>query len=64
MRKLIIGTLSTAIGAGVFLYSFPVITGNVVSESSGVNLLPLFGSILLVCGVALFFLEAKERKKN
>lgn len=64
MRKLIIGTLSLGIGAALLLYSFPIMTGSVISDSTGTNLLPLFGSVLFLCGLALFFMEARETRKK
>ena len=60
MRRQIIGTLSIILGTIIILDSIPGITGNIISEQTGLNLISFFGLIFLVCGVALFFLEARE----
>lgn len=65
MRRLIIGAVSMAIGAATLLYAFPsIITGNAIAEGAGSTLVPIFSVILLLCGLALFVLEAKEVKKK
>ena len=64
MRRQIIGTLSIILGTIIILDSIPGITGNIISDQTGLNLASLFGVVLFVCGLALFFLEAKEAQKK
>ncbi|MDP3991916.1 MAG: hypothetical protein U1B79_00935 [Candidatus Pacearchaeota archaeon] len=60
MRRKIIGMFSIILGTIIILDSLPGITGNIISEQTGLNLISFFGLIFLVCGLALFFLEARE----
>ena len=62
MRRQIIGTLSIILGTILIMDSIPGITGNIISEQAGLNLISFFGLVFLVCGLALFFLEAREVK--
>ena len=67
MRRQIIGTFSIILGTILVLDSIPGITGNIISEQTGFNLVSVFGLIFLACGLALFFLEAREtlgKKQN
>jgi len=64
MRRQIIGTLSIILGTIIILDSIPGITGNIISEQTGLNLVSVFGLIFFVCGLALFFLEARETQRN
>ncbi len=64
MKRQIIGTISIILGTIAILDSIPSITGNIISNQPGLNLVSLFGIILFVCGLALFFLEAKESQKE
>ena len=63
MRRQIIGTLSIILGTVIILDSIPGLTGHIVSEQTGLNFVSLFGVVFFVCGLALFFLEAKEEQK-
>jgi len=62
MRKVIIGTLSIMLGTILLMDSLPGLTGYVISESTGFNLLSILGLIFLICGLTLFVLEAKNGK--
>ena len=64
MRRQIIGTFSIILGTILVLDSIPDITGNIISEQTGFNLVSVFGLIFLVCGIALFFLEAREAQRK
>ena len=60
MRRPIIGTLSIILGTILILDSIPGITGNIISEQTGFNLISVLGIIFFICGIALFFLEIRE----
>ena len=63
MRRVIIGTLSIILGTILLIDSLPGITGYIISETDGFSLLSFFGFIFLICGFALFILEARENRK-
>lgn len=64
MRKMIIGTMAIGIGVAALIYSFPMMTGSIIAEKSGGSLSSIFSFILIACGLALFFIEAREGIKN
>ena len=64
MRKVIIGTISIILGVVLLMDSLPGITGYVISTQETINLLSIFGFIFLICGFALFVLEAREKQKT
>lgn len=63
-RRVVIGMLSLVLGTMIVLDSIPGITGNIISQQTGSNLVSVFGFIFLVCGLALFVLEAREQKEK
>lgn len=62
MIKVVVGTLSIMLGTMLLIDSIPGITGYVIVENTGFNLLSFLGLIFLICGLVLFVLEARNAK--